>query len=83
MGIDLFSVNIKGLRHDFVITVDYWSNFFEIDELHSTEAMLVIRRIKAHFARHGVPDEVVTDNGPQFTSALFDKFAEEWMFQHT
>ena len=28
VGIDLFSANIKGLRHDFVITVDYWSNCF-------------------------------------------------------
>ena len=56
---------------------------FEIDELHNPEATLVIRRIKAHFARHGVPDEVVTDDGPQYTSALFDKLAKEWMFQYT
>ena len=34
------------------------------------------------FARFGIPDELVTDNGRQFTSDLFKEFANNWGFQH-
>ena len=34
------------------------------------------------FARYGIPDIVVTDNGPQFTSAELSVFAKTWMFTH-
>ena len=35
------------------------------------------------FARYGIPDVLVTGNGPQFSSAEFAVFAKTWMFQHT
>ena len=35
------------------------------------------------FARHGIPMEVVSDNGPQFACASFRDFAKEWDFIHT
>ena len=34
------------------------------------------------FARFGVPDTVVSDNGPQFASAEFAVFAKSWAFDH-
>ncbi|KAJ8378649.1 hypothetical protein AAFF_G00237730 [Aldrovandia affinis] len=44
-------------------------------------AETVIKRCKAQFARHGQPERVITDNGPQFTSQ-FTRFASEWEFEH-
>ena len=38
---------------------------------------------KSIFARHGIPSEVMTDNGPQFTSQYFTRFATQWGFTHT
>ncbi|KAL0199615.1 hypothetical protein M9458_002802 [Cirrhinus mrigala] len=35
------------------------------------------------FARHGIPTEVKSDNGPQFSAEYFWKFAKEWGFSHT
>ena len=32
------------------------------------------------FAMHGIPDKVITDNGPQFASYAFSKFAYQWKF---
>ena len=34
------------------------------------------------FARHGVPDVLVTDNGPQFVSAELASFPKKWKFEH-
>ena len=78
VGIDLFVIGTR----NFLITVDYWSNFFEIDQLWSTDTAAIVKCLKRHFARYGTPDEVITDNGPQFTSTVFSAFAETWMFHH-
>ncbi|KAG8147540.1 hypothetical protein E2320_001389, partial [Naja naja] len=34
------------------------------------------------FARYGQPNVVITDNGPQFVSLQFKKFAAGWEFDH-
>ena len=44
--------------------------------------MSVNRKLKAHFARYGIPEQLVTDNGPQFASRDFLKFAKKWDFEH-
>ena len=75
---DLFSFKGK----DFLNTVYYYSNFWEIDQLASTNASTVIVKRKNHFARFGCPDTVVSDNGPQFSAQEFAKFSKSWEFMH-
>ena len=67
---------------DYLITVDYFSNFWEIDQLRDTKASTCVRKLKSHFARNGIPDVVISDNGPQFTSLEFTQFGREWGFEH-
>uniref|UniRef100_A0A131YWL2 RNA-directed DNA polymerase n=1 Tax=Rhipicephalus appendiculatus TaxID=34631 RepID=A0A131YWL2_RHIAP len=75
VGIGLMELQGK----HFLIVVGYFSGFWEIDQLQSTTATAVIRKLKAHFARYGIPDVVISDNGPQF--ACVD-FAAERQFRH-
>ena len=77
-GIDLFSLN----NQDYLITVDYFSGFSEVDKLKDTTSMTVITKLKAHFARYGSPEVVVSDNGPQFSCLNFNIFAKKWDFEH-
>ena len=42
--------------------------------LRKTTTRVMIDQLKAIFCRNGFPTTIVTDNGPQFTSALFTKF---------
>ena len=65
-----------------MVTVDYFSNFAEIDSLSKMTSRAVIKNLKAHFARHGIPDVVVSDNGPQFSSEEFHGFSRDWEFTH-
>ena len=45
--------------------------------LKTTKSHEVIRALKAIFARHGIPEEVRRDNGPQYASVEFTHFAKE------
>ena len=78
LGINLFSLN----NQDYLITVDYFSGFFEVEKLKDTTSMTIITKLKAHFARYGSPEVVVSDNGPQFSCLNFNIFAKKWDFEH-
>ena len=65
-----------------LVLVDYYSRFFELDILHATTSRVVIRCLDNHFARHGVPDGLRSDNGPQFISAEFSEFLHELGIVH-
>jgi len=75
---DLFQLEGK----TYLVTSDYYSNFFELDHLRSPSSVCVIRKVKAHFTRHSIPEQLVIDNGSQFTSRDFLKFAKDWDFEH-
>ena len=55
---------------------------WEVDRLNDTTATAVIRVLKAHFGRWGIPSTLISDNGPQFTAAQFQTFLSEWQIQH-
>ncbi|CAC5364598.1 unnamed protein product [Mytilus coruscus] len=78
VGIDLMTFQSK----NYLVTVDYYSNYWEVDHLEDTLALTVIRKLRAQFARHGIPDVCFTDNGPQFDCGEFRKFSRLWEFKH-
>lgn len=59
VGAAIFTVNGK----DYIVLVDYFSNFWEVKQVPASKKM------KSHFARYGIPDVVISDNGSQFTSS--------------
>ncbi|XP_030855818.1 uncharacterized protein K02A2.6-like [Strongylocentrotus purpuratus] len=79
VAVDLFTLN----NREYMVIVDYYSQFFEVCTMTSTSSKAVINHMKAVFARHGTPCELMSDNGPQFASQEFQSFAKEWAFHHT
>ena len=67
---------------EYLATVCYRSNFWEIDHLYNTKSSTVIKKLTAHLARYGIPKQLVTNNGPRFVSDEFRKFTESWGIQH-
>ena len=78
VGMDLFELN----NRDFLITVDYYSNYFEVDRLTSKTAKEVINKTKANFVRHGILDQVFSVNGQPFSSSDFENFAAVYGFEY-
>lgn len=68
-------------RH-YLVTVDSYSNWFDIDYLADITSKTVIKRLKDRFATHGIPSILMSDNGRQFTSREFQQFALDWDFKH-
>ena len=67
---------------NFLVTVDFYSRWFEIDELRSMTTAAVTRKLQVHFARHGIPESLLSDNGPAYDSEGFEVFTKLFDFRH-
>ena len=76
VGADLFEIN----HNSYLIVVDYYSKFPEVMQLENTSSHTVIKALKEVFARFGIPQQVVSDNGPQFKSNEYEAFAHHYGF---
>uniref|UniRef100_A0A8C5MRX3 Gypsy retrotransposon integrase-like protein 1 n=1 Tax=Leptobrachium leishanense TaxID=445787 RepID=A0A8C5MRX3_9ANUR len=62
----------------YLIVVDYYSKYFELVHLKNLTASTVIWALKTILSRHGVCEELVSDNGPQFLCSEFQCFLRDW-----
>jgi len=76
---DLFTLN----RAEHLVVVDYFSRYPEVYKLQSTSSQSIINALKTIYSRHGIPETLRTDNGPQFSSQEFQDFASKYGFTHT
>ncbi|XP_048605619.1 uncharacterized protein LOC125583099 [Brassica napus] len=68
-----------GQKVFLLIVTDYFSKWVEVEAL-SRITDLQIRKFLWTYVitRFGVPHDIVTDNGPQFTSHNFKEFCKDW-----
>ncbi|XP_046351430.2 uncharacterized protein K02A2.6-like [Haliotis rufescens] len=78
VGTDLFTFEDR----EYLLTIDYFSGFWEVDYLPKTNSLAVIKALKIHFSRHGIPNQLISENGPQFVSEGFSSFTEVWDIVH-
>jgi len=82
VGCDIFHYEAS----HYLIVTDYFSSYPEVllinkGPAHGTSKVM-IEKMKSIFSRHGIPQMVVTDGGPQFTSYEFKEFSKSWEFEH-
>ena len=65
---------------NYLVLVDYFSRYIDISHVQSITSQAIIGKLKNSFAHHGIPEVLISDNGRQFVSAEFKKFAEDWNF---
>jgi len=67
----------------YLVYIDYYSRWIDIHQIQGhVTAAAVISKLKASFAASGIPETLMSDNGPQFQNAEFRKFSKEWNFEH-
>ena len=62
VGSELFE--LTGVH--YLLIVDYFSCFPEVDKMSTITSTTIIAVMKQTFARHGLPEVLRSDNGPQY-----------------
>ena len=78
LGSDLF--HYHGKTH--IIVVDYYFRWIEVKRLKDKTSQSVIDALKDLFAQHGIPEILISDNGPQYSASQFQQFAKAYGFNH-
>ena len=74
IGTDLFMISGR----DFIVAVDQYSGFPFVGQFFSPPTTnSVINHLEVWFNLFGVPQEIVSDNGPQYNSIEYDQYAKE------
>ena len=77
---DHFELN----NHHCLIMVDCFSKWPEISKPDSVTAKNIITCVKSvKISRYRIPDEVITDSGPQFACTEFAQFIKDYDIVHT
>ena len=74
MGTELFVINSE----TYILVYDYYSKFPFVYMIPSpVTSSAVIGKMKLLFAEQGVPQRVINDNGGNFSSEAFRRFADQ------
>jgi hypothetical protein len=64
------------MDHMFLIAVDAHSKWPEVIPMTKTTATKTTQAFRTIFSRNGLPEQIVSDNGPQFVSEEFQQFTK-------
>ncbi|XP_031570808.1 uncharacterized protein K02A2.6-like [Actinia tenebrosa] len=67
----------------FLVVIDSYSKWLEVIPMKSTTTTATIQQLRKVFANLGLPEHIVSDNGPQFSSSEFKEFLMKNNIRHT
>ena len=71
------------MNHMFLIVIDSHSKWLEVHVMPSITVTATIKCLRGIFAQCGLPERIVSDNGPTFISAEFKQFLQKNGIQHS
>ena len=66
----------------FLVVVDAHSKWPEVIQMTSTSAEQTVMALQQLFTNYGLPQQIVSDNGPQFTAVDFQQFLKKNGVKH-
>lgn len=66
----------------YLVVVDAMSKWIEVVKVPSTAATSTIAKLNELWSRWGLPKQIVSDNGPPFTSKEFEAFVKTRAIEH-
>ena len=80
VGVDFLGPLPTG--ENILVVVDYYSRYYETVIMRTASAEKTVESLEVIFARHGLPEVLMSDNGPQFISDKFKIFMQENGINH-
>ena len=71
-------IQLRG--HPYLLVLDYFSRYVQVAKLSRTTSPDVTANLQSMFVRHGIPEQLISGHGPQFSSTSFSKFAKDYGF---
>ena len=66
----------------FLVVVDAHSKWMDVIVMKSATALTTVQRLRTLFSNFGIPESIVTDNGPQFAATEFEEFCRSNGIRH-
>ena len=76
---DLFMFQDK----TYILIIDLFSHFPVVRQLHGESTKLVLDALKDIFSNFGIPEVILSDNGPCYKSQEFNSFCAKFEINHT
>ena len=70
------------MGHMFLVIVDAHSKWMEVYLMTSSSSQVTIEKLRMCFASLGLPEQLVSDNGPSFVSVDFQQFMKKNGIRH-
>ena len=67
---------------EYLVVTDYYSRYMLAEKFESATAENLCQVVNKVICRFGVPNTIVSDNGPQFVSELFCRLMKKWDILH-
>ena len=78
LATDLFQLG----RSHYMLVVDDYSKYPLVRKLKDFNSLEIINLPMQIFGEQGIPERLISDNGPHYSSTLFKQFSREWGFEH-
>lgn len=69
-------------NNKYIVIIDSYTKWLEVFKMQQTHAKHVINCLRSLFARYGLPDTLVSDNGPPFFSTEFEEYMQKNGIKH-
>ena len=81
LHIDQYAGPYQG--HMYLVVIDAHSKWMDVHIMHRTTSAATIMKLREIFATYGLPETIVSNNGPNFTSTEFENFLAWNGIKHT
>ena len=66
----------------YMVVVDLFSRFLVVRQLHGESTKMVLNALKNIFSNFGMPENIISDNGPCYKSQEFNDFCMRFEINH-
>ncbi|XP_062543771.1 uncharacterized protein LOC134211146 isoform X2 [Armigeres subalbatus] len=82
VSMDLGELTHEARKKILLVSVDHFSNYFEVDFLCSQRTTELIDHCKKNFSRMGIPRKIITKSAQQFLSQEWKQFMTDYGISH-
>ena len=78
--VEIYIFHVENIN--YLLVIDYYFKYSEVIKLTSMSSVAVIQALTEIFCRFGIPQTIVSHNGPQFASEEFKSLLRDFALKY-